>query len=180
MAAITLAVPLVILVFAHLLIAQDYFQIQGAIVLLFFGWVTGAQLIFATYRMRAQNIWRLVGLSVLSLVVVVLGYVVISHAFDLFLYPDPAFREQLYSAATIDLLRFDVLVVVVTLIVVSGWLVTYYAEQSGYRRRQQTKRLWLNFYALISREFYISDIYTRLTRTLLAISGRLNVWLRWL
>ena len=180
MAAITLAVPLVILVFAHLLIAEDYFQKQGAIVLLFFGWVTGAQLIFATYRMRTQNIWRLVGLSVLSLVVVVLGYAVISHAFDLFLYPDPVFRAQLYSAATIELLRFDVLVVIVTLIIVSGWVVTYYAEQSGYRRRRQTKHLWLYFYALISREFYVSDIYTRLSRTLLAISGRLNVWLRWL
>ncbi|NNL07414.1 MAG: NADH-quinone oxidoreductase subunit L [Gammaproteobacteria bacterium] len=180
MAAITLAVPLLILVFAHLLIAEDYFQKQGAIVLLFFGWVTGAQLIFATYRMRAQNIWRLVGLSVLSLIVVVLGYAVISHAFDLFLYPDPAFRAQLYSAATIDLLRFDVLVVIITLIIVAGWVVTYYSEQSGYRRRQQTKHLWLNFYALISREFYVSDIYTRLARTLLALSGRLNVWLRWL
>ena len=179
MAAITLAVPLVILVFAHLLIAEDYFQKQGAIILLFFGWVTGAQLIFATYRMRTQNIWRLVGLSVLSLVVVVLGYVVISHAFDLFLYPDPAFRTQLYAAASIDLLRFDVLVIITTLIIVSGWIVTYYTEQTGYRR-QRTKRMWLNFYALISREFYISDIYTRLTRTLLAISGRLNVWLRWL
>ena len=180
MAAITLAVPLVVLIFAHLLIAEDYFQKQGAIVLLFFGWVTGAQLIFATYRMRSQNVWRLVGLSVLSLVVVVLGYVVISHAFDLFLYPDPAFRTQLYTAASIDILRFDVLVVITTLIIVSGWVVTYYAEQGGYRRRQQSKRLWLNFYALISREFYISDIYTRLARTILAISNRLNVWLRWL
>jgi len=180
MAAITLAVPLVILVFAHLLVAEDYFQKQGAIVLLFFGWVTGAQLIFATYRMRTQNIWRLVGLSVLSMIIVVLGYAVISHAFDLFLYPDPTFREQLHSAATIDLLRFDVLVVIVTLIIVFGWVMTYRAEQIGYRRRQQTKHLRLNFYALISREFYVSDIYTRLTRTLLALSGRLNVWLRWL
>ena len=180
MAAITLAVPLVILVLAHLLIAEDYFQKQGAVILLFFGWVTGAQLIFATYRMRSQNIWRMVGLSVLSLVVVVLGYVFISHAFDLFLYPDPAFRAQLYTAASIDILRFDVLVVITTLIIVSGWGLTYYAEQSGVSRRQKSKRLWLNFYTLISREFYVIDIYTRLTRTLLAISGKLNIWLRWL
>ncbi len=180
MAAITLAVPLAILIFSHLLIAQDYFQKQGAIILLFFGWVTGAQLIFATYRMRTQNIWRLVGLSVLSLVIVVLGYAVISHAFDLFLYPDPAFRVQLYSAASIDLLYFNVLIVIIALIIVAGWLITYYAEHNGYRRRQQRQRLWLNFYALISREFYISDIYTRLTRSLLSISGQLNIWLRWL
>ena len=179
MIAVTLAVPLVILVFAHLLISQDYFLKQGAIVLLFFGWVTGAQLIFATYRMRTQNIWRLVGLSVLSLLVVVLGYVFISHAFDLFLYPDPEFRAQLYTAATIDLLRFDVLVALVTLTVVSGWVITYLGEQGGYQRRKKTKRLRLNFYALISREFYISDVYTRLSRLILSISDRLNIWLRW-
>jgi len=180
MAGITLIVPLVILVLAHLLIAEDYFQKQGAVVLLFFGWVTGAQLIFATYRMRSQNIWRLVGLSVLSLVVVVLGYVFISHAFDLFLYPDEAFRAQLYAAASFDLLRFDVLVVVTTLIIVFGWLMTYYSDQNGVRRTQTSRKMWLNFYALISREFYVSDIYTRLSRSILAISGRLNVWLRWL
>jgi NADH-quinone oxidoreductase subunit L len=173
-------VPLVILVFAHLLIAEDYFHKQGAIVLLFFGWVTGAQLIFATYRMRAQNIWRLVGLSVLSLLVVVLGYVFISHAFDLFLYPDPEFRAQLYSAATIDLIRFDVLVAIVTITVVFGWGITFFGQQGGYHRRQKNKRLWLNFYALISREFYVIDIYTRMSRLLLSLSGRLNVWLRWL
>lgn len=180
MAAITLIVPLFILVAAHLLIAEDYFQKQGAVILLFFGWVTGAQLIFATYRMRSQNIWRMVSLSVVSLVVVVLGYVFISHVFDLYLYPDPAFRAQLYYAAAIDILPFDMLVVIVTLIIVAGWLVTYYAEQRGYKRYRQGKQLWLSFYALISREFYINDIYTRLARALLAISGRLNVWLRWL
>ena len=180
MAAITLVVPLLILVLAHLLVEEDYFKKQGAIVLLFFGWVTGAQLIFSSYQMRSQNIWRLVGLSILSLVVVVVGYTVISHAFELFLYPDPAFRAQLHSAANIDLLRFDVLVGIVTLVVVSGWLLAYYSEQNGYRRRSQTKRLWLGFYALISREFYINDIYTRFARTMLSLSNRLNVWLRWL
>jgi NADH-quinone oxidoreductase subunit L len=179
MAAITLAVPLAILIFTHLLVAEDYFHKQGAIVLLFFGWVTGAQLIFATYRMRTQNFWRLVGLSVLSLVIVVFGYAVISHEFDLFLYPDPEFRNQLYAAASIDILRFDILVAVLAIIVVAGWVITYYSEQNGYRHRKQVRQLWLNIYALISREFYISDLYTRLTRSILSLSTRLNIWLRW-
>ena len=38
---------------------------------------------------------------------------------------------------------------------------------------------WMNFYSLISREFYIIDFYSELTRRLLAASARLNVWLRW-
>lgn len=179
MAAITLAVPVSILVAAHLLVAQDYFQKQGAIVLLFFGWVTGAQLIFATYRMHSQNLWRLVGLSVFSFTVVVLGYSLISHAFDLFLYPDPGFRQQLYAAAGIELLRFDILVAFVTAVIVLGWLLTYYAERNGSPRHRRSGRAWLVFYTLVSREFYLSDLYAALTRGLLRSASQLNVWLRW-
>jgi NADH-quinone oxidoreductase subunit L len=179
MAAITLAVPVSILVLAHSLVAGDYFQEQGAIVLLFFGWVTGAQLIFATYRMRTGNLWRLVTLTVFSFAVVVVGYTLVSHAFDLFLYPDAAFRAQIYAAANIDVLRFEILVAVLTGLIVIGWVLTYYAEQNGHRRGEHPGRLWLTFYTLVSREFYLTDLFTRLARALLATATRLNVWLRW-
>jgi NADH-quinone oxidoreductase subunit L len=179
MAAITVAVPVIVLLLAHLLVAEDYFQKQGAIVLLFFGWVTGAQLIYATYRMQTQNFWRLLRLSVFSLAIVVFGYTLISHAFDLFLYPDEAFRERLYAATNINLLRFNILVGLITALIVVGWLVTYYAEQSGSRPPGRAGQLWLTFYALISRELYLPDLFTRLARLLLGAAGRLNVWLRW-
>lgn len=179
MAAITLAVPVTILVLAHWLVAQDYFQKQGAIVLLFFGWVTGAQLIFATYRMHAQNLWRLVTMSIFSFTIVVLGYVLISHAFDLFLYPDPDFRRQIYEAADIQLIHFDILVALTTVIIVLGWLLTYYADQNGNRKRRYAGRVWLAFYALVSREFYLNDLYARVTRSIINAANRLNVWLRW-
>lgn len=178
MAGITLLVPMFILVVAHWLVEQDYFQKQGAIVLLFFGWVTGAQLIFTTYRMRTTNIWRLIGLILISFTVVVVGYTLIAHAFGQFLYPDPHFREQLYVAAGIPLVWFEVLVILVTLVVVLGWLLTYYTENSR-KHAKTVNHMWINFYGLISREFYINDIYTRFTRSLFALAERLNVWLRW-
>lgn len=179
MAGITLAVPIIILILAHWLVAQDFFQKQGAVVLLFFGWVTGAQLLFTTYRMSSQNVWRLVGLVVFSFAVIVLGYTLISHAFDLFLYPDPGFRSQIHSAAGIDVFWFDVLVVLTTVIIVGGWLLTYYSEQKHSPGQKKLNQLRLGFYALISREFYIIDIYAWLTRTLLNAAARLNVLLRW-
>jgi len=180
MTGITLVVPLIIFVLAHILIAEDFYSNQSAIILLFFGWVTGAQLIFSTYHMRTQSMWRLMMKSIISLIVVVLGYVFISHAFDLFLYPSEGFRSQLYTAATIDLISYEALLTAIVLFVVSSWLFTYYSEQNAVRRGKQSKHMWLNFYTLISREFYVMDIYTRLTRSILSISGRLNVWLRWL
>lgn len=179
MTAITVAVPVIVLLMAHLLVGEDYFQKQGAIVLLFFGWVTGAQLIYTTYRMQTQNFWHLLRLSVFSLAVVVFGYTLISHAFNLFLYPDEVFRERIYAAANMDLLLFDFLAGLMTALIVMGWLVTYYADQSGSRSPGRAGQLWLTFYALISRELYLPDLFTRLTRLLLGAAGRLNVWLRW-
>ena len=179
MAAMTLLIPIVILVFAHWLVAQDFYQKQGAIVLLFFGWVTGAQLIFATYRMRTDKPGRLISLVIVSFAVVVVGYTLISHVFDLFLYPDEAFRARIYAAATIDVIWFDVLVVLITAIIVAGWLRTYYNERNGGRKHNALKPLWLAFYALVSRDFYVNDLYVLLTRRLEALATRLNIWLRW-
>jgi len=179
MAAITLIVPIFVLILAHWLVAQDFFQKQGAIVLLFFGWVTGAHLIFATYRMGSQNVWRLVGLIIFSFAIIVLGYAVISHAFDLFLYPDPEFRSQIYTAANIDVFWFDVLVVLVTMIMVLGWLARYYTEKNRNQTSKHLNSLWMSFYALVSREFYFNDIYAWLSRFILKFANQLNVWLRW-
>jgi len=178
MALITLVVPIAILIISHLFVSADYFQKQGAIILLFFGWITGAQLIFATYRTHAQNLWRLLLINVFSFTVVIIGYTFISHAFDVYLYPDAALREQLYAAASIEKIRFDIIAVITTLIIVASWLFTYYAERSGKIIRYKG-RIWITFYALISREFYMTDLYTLLTRTILSASNKLNVWLRW-
>lgn len=179
MALITLTIPVAILALAHWLVSQDFFQKQGAIVLLFFGWVTGAQLIFATYRMRTTNLWRLFTFIVFSFAIVVIGYALVSHVFDLFLYPDPQFRSQIYAAANFDVFWFDILVVLVTAVIVVGWMVTYYSERNGKRSAGPPNRLWLSFYALVSREFYLSDVYAWATRAMLRGAARLNVWLRW-
>lgn len=180
MAVMTLLIPITILFFAHWLVAQDFYQKQGAIVLLFFGWVTGAQLIFTTYRMRTDKPGRLISLVIVSFAVVVVGYTVVSHAFDLFLYPDESFRARIYSAAMIDVIWFDVLVVLITAVIVTGWLRTYYNERNGRRNKKPVKPIWLSFYMLISREFYVNDLYVLLTRRLEALATRLNVWLRWI
>jgi NADH-quinone oxidoreductase subunit L len=179
MAVMTLLVPAAILVLAHWLVAQDFYQKQGAIVLLFFGWITGAQLIFATYRMRTDKPGRLISQVIVSFAVVVVGYTLIAHAFDLFLYPDEAFRARIYAAAGIDVIWFDVLVVLMTAVIVAGWLRTYYNERNRRHKDKTLNPLWLGFYALISREFYVNDLYVLLTRRLEAMAKRLNIWLRW-
>jgi NADH-quinone oxidoreductase subunit L len=181
MAGLSLVLPIAVLVAAHGMVAAELFHQQGAIVLLFFGWLAGAQLVFSTHRMQSEQPWRLFMLVLVSFVLVVMGYVLISHAFDLFLYPDAAFRARINDAAGIDLVWFDVLVGVLTVVIVAGWVRAYRAERDTLAGRvRPAPPLWRDFYALVSREFYVADVYAGLARAFLAVSARLNLWLRWL
>lgn len=179
-AVVTVVVPFLVLELSHWLVGGNFVGEQGAIILLFFGWATGAQLLFATYRLRSENPLRIMGMIILSLVIVVAGYTLIEHNFDLFLYPDRAIREQIYAAASVPLSTFVPLAVIVTAALVLGWLATYYATANGKPRSTNPTVLKLAFYSMVSREFYIADVYGWLTQTVLAISKRLNVWSRWM
>ncbi len=178
-AALTVVVPFVILGLLHWAVDGDFVGRQGAIVLLFFGWVTGAQLLFVTYRLQAGSPWRLMAMIILSLLIVVAGYTWIGHAFELFLYPDREFSNRIYAAASIPLGIFEVLATLLTAAVVGGWLATYYATANGGLRGSQASSVRLAFYSLLSREFYVADVYAWLAQAVLNASRRLNVWLRW-
>ena len=179
-AVVTVVVPFLVLGLSRWLVGGDFVGQQGAIILLFFGWATGAQLLFATYRLRAENPWRTMAMIILSLVIVVAGYTLIEHTFDLFMYPDRAIRERIYAAASIPLATFDPLVAILTVMIVVGWLATYYAAASGKPRSAALSPARLVLYSLISREFYAADVYALAAQKVLALSKRMNVWLRWL
>jgi NADH-quinone oxidoreductase subunit L len=175
----TLMIPALVLMLAHWWVSPAFYQKQGAVILLFFGWVTGAQLIFATFRMRTERAAHLFTIVLASFTVIVIGYTLISHAFELFMYPDPAFRERIHLASNINVAWFDMLMALTTIVIVFGWLITYYAERGGKRDQHKPQRAWLGFYALISREFYLADIYAWFTRVVLRLAANLNIWLRW-
>ena len=178
-AVITVVVPALVLGLSDLLVGGHVVAEQGALVLLFFGWVTGAQLIFATYRLRTENPWRLMSLIIVSLIIVVAGYTLIEHSFDLFLYPDRELSRAIFAAASIPLLTFQVLVGIVTVAIVLGWVATYYNRANG-KTDAGPSAVRLGFYSLISREFYVADLFTYLNNVVLGVSRRLNVWTRWM
>ena len=178
-AVITVIVPALVLGMSHWLTGGHIVSEQGAIILLFFGWVTGAQLLFATYRLRTENPWRMMGLIILSLIIVVVGYTLIEHNFDLFLYPDRVLSDQIYAAAGVPLGTFEILVAILTGAIVIGWLAAYYNNANGGKHAGRVSGLRLAFYSLVSREFYVADLYAWLAQAVLGLSRRLNVWSRW-
>jgi len=178
-AVITVVVPFLILALSHWVVGGNLIVKQGAVILLFFGWVTGAQLLFVTYRLRADNPWRLMSLTIMSLAVVVAGYTVMEHAFELFLYPDRTLSERIFAAASIPVATFEVFMAIITVAGVAGWLAAFYSRNNERKESNGIPAVKLALYSLISREFYVADMYAWLTQALLRFSQRLNVWLKW-
>ncbi len=180
--AITVLVPVAVLALSHQTVSPAVLQRQGALVLLFFGWVTGAQVFFSTHKLDTASPWRTMGLVMLSFLIVVMGYTVIGHVFDDFLLPDRVLAEAIYQSASIDALAFDIIAVVVTIVLVATWLVNFYAQETRMqgRRGGGWNRAYLRIYGLVSREFYIPGIWAWYRDRILSASRRMNVWLRWL
>lgn len=180
-ALITVLVPLLMLGMSHWLVAADFFHRQGAVVLLFFGWVTGAQMFFSIYKLPSENPWRLMILLLLSMLVVVAGYTLVGHVFEEFLYPDAAMRDALYAAAGINLVAFDLMSVLLALVLVGAWLVIFYAQSLDLQGRRGSlwNAIYLNLYALFSRELYVVDVVARFARFMVRAATRLNLVLRW-
>ena len=180
-AGLTVLVPVVVLSLSHFFVAEHLFYEQGVVVLLFFGWVTGAQALFAAHKMSHQDPWRLMLGILASFVVVVIGYTLISHYFGRLLYPDEHESLMLYRAASIHRLSFDALVMLLAAVFVGGWALTFFAEslELGAQFGGRGRGIYLGIYALLSRELYVADIYERLGQLVVQGSRRLNVWLRW-
>jgi len=178
-AGITITVPLLIVFGAHQMIDEGFLHHQGAMILLLFGWITGAQTLFFVYKIGGERPFRALFYVILSFGLVILTYVLVGHAFDALLYPDPAFREALYRAASVNVTWFATVLLLLIVLISAGWLLVFRSEAAQEPLTRRYRALYLSLYALLSREFYIADLYSRAGEQLLSLSRRLNALLRW-
>ncbi len=178
-AIITVSVPLAIVFLAHWVVGVDVFKYQGALLLLFFGWITGAQTIFSIYRLGTHGVYKLLLFVILSFSVVVLGYVVIGHSFEKFLYPNREFIERVYENANINPAVFEIQALILTLVIALGWLFVYYRSinRGGVLESLGEARVWL--YTLLSRELYVQGFFSKLDKLLSSVATRINRLTRW-
>ncbi len=178
-AGITITVPLLIVFGAHQLVDEGFLHHQGALILLLFGWITGAQTLFFVYKVGGERPFTVLLYVILSFALVILTYVLVGHAFDALLYPDPAFREALYAAASVNFTSFMLVLLLLVTLIAGGWLMVFRSTAERQPLNRRWRGLYLNLYALMSREFYIADLYSRASEKILATSKRVNTWLRW-
>ncbi len=180
---ITLILPLITLLAAH-----DVFHIplsneaHGAVIFLFFGWVTSSQAIISIYRMNAAASWKVVGAMISALVLITFTYLFAGELFTIFLYPKPGESAFYFETAALPTLLFDFFVIITLIMMTSVW-VFLYANARGQHILMPSwvDRLKEKFYVLFMNRLYLDFFYQRLTRNVIQLAQKLDKkYLFWL
>ncbi|MFY9270422.1 MAG: proton-conducting transporter membrane subunit [Candidatus Manganitrophaceae bacterium] len=163
--AMTLILPLVILLTAHGVLRIPLKNAQGILIFLFFGWLTSSQAILSLYRFQPAS-WKVAVGMIVTLVLVVFTYLWAGEAFTHFLY-SPEEVGRFFKAAELPSGLFDLLVFIVTFAVILVWLFSY----ANARGEQILKPAWVaslqtDLYILFLNGFYINQFYARFGRRL--------------
>ncbi|MFQ5597236.1 MAG: NADH-quinone oxidoreductase subunit L [Nitrospiria bacterium] len=180
---ITLILPLIILFAAH-----GAFHIpltdeaHGAVIFLFFGWVTSSQAIISLYRMNTVASWKVVCAMIAALVLIIFTYLFAGEKFTLFLYPAPGEAAHYFEVAALHIGLFDLFIVLAIVAVVSVWIFLY----ANARGRHILMPSWVNrlktrCYVASINGFYFNKLYRNLAKTMTrfvqVLDKRLLAWL---
>lgn len=170
--AMTLVLPLVILLIAHGLVQIPLFETQGTVIFLFFAWVTSAQAIFSLYRLNGAGSWKDSAIMIATLTFIGLTYLWAGEAFTHFLYQDPGQVAAYFQAAAWNRNLFDAFVGLSALLIVAVWIVLYgKAHGMSLLRPAWLEQLHTRLYVVFLNGLYVEEAIQAL-RTALGRAGR--------
>ncbi len=165
--AITLLLPLLILLMAHGLVHISLFESQSTMIFLFFAWVTSAQAIFSLYRLNMVASWKVSLTMLATLTFIGLTYLWAGETFTHFLYPAPEQVAAYFQAAAWHQGLFDTVITLSALIIIGVWAVLY-GNAHGYQPMLPAglttlrTRLYVAFLGGLYVEDLLRALYTRL------------------
>ncbi len=164
---VTLIMPLIILMVAHGLLEVPLEDAHGAVIFLFFSWVTASQSIFSLYRLHAVASWKVASAMIAALFLIGFTYLWAGEAFTHFLYPGPGVADGFFVAAALNPLVFDALILVSTILIFLGWAYSYTnAKGQKVWNTEKVQAIQEKLYVWLINRLYIDLIYMRLGNTL--------------
>lgn len=171
----TLLMPLTILLVAHGVLQIPIRDSQGAVIFLFFIWVTSSQAILTLTRLRAVASWKVSVAMLLTLLVVVFTYLFAAERFTAFLYPDREEAASYFRAAALPGPLFDGLVAMTTVLIILGWFYLY-AQTRGHRMPMPPwlEKVHVGLYVLFMNRLYLDVIYAKVGQAVMRVATRLD------
>ncbi len=164
---VTLIMPLIILMVAHDLLEVPLQDAHGAVIFLFFSWVTASQAIFSLYRLHAVASWKVASAMIAALFLIGFTYLWAGEAFTHFLYPGPGVADSFFVAAALNPTIFDALILVSTILIFLGWIYAY-TDAKGQKIliAEKAQAIPQKLYVILINRLYVDLIYMRIGNTL--------------
>ena len=145
---------------------------HGAVILLFFAWVTVSQVMFSLVRLNAAS-WKIAGSMIIALFLIGFVYLWAAEVFTHFLYPGPGVSDGFFVAAALNPYVFDFLILLSTILILISWIDVY----SNAKGQKVFITQWLDsfkkqLYILLISRFYIDLIYVRWSNKLLRLAQK--------
>jgi NADH-quinone oxidoreductase subunit L len=171
----TLLMPLMILLAAHGVLQIPIRDSQGAVIFLFFIWVTSSQAILTLTRLRAVASWKVSVAMLGTLLVVVFTYLFAAERFTAFLYPDREEVASYFRAAALPGPLFDGLVAMTTVLILLSWFYLY-AQTRGHSMRMPAwlEKFHIGLYVLFMNRLYLDAVYAKLGRIVMRVASRFD------
>ncbi len=170
---LTLIMPLIILMVAHDMLNIPLQDAHGAVILLFFAWVTASQVMFSLFRLHAVASWKVASSMIAALFLIGFVYLWAAEVFTHFLYPGPGVSDGFFVAAALNPHVFDMLILLSTILILISW-VSVYSNAKG-------KEIFITslvnsfrkqLYILLINRFYVDFIYVRWSNNMLRLAKK--------
>ncbi len=170
---VTLMMPLVILMVAHDMLDIHLQDAHGAVIFLFFSWITTSQVMFSLYRLQAVASWKVACAMIGALFFIGFVYLWAGEEFTHFLYPGPGEAEGYFVAAAFNPQVFDMIILIATGLILFGWFVVY-TDAKGQKIFISD---WLvsvrkQSYILLINRFYIDLVYAKWSANILRLAQK--------
>jgi len=151
--------PMIIFVGVKLILEEEFFEFNAAIVILAFGWLTGTQLFLSFIKVsKSETIKVLLGL-ISTFIIVLFTYEFIGLSLEHFIYGNDA--QLFYEAATLNVTLMGSLGML-TLIMIVGWLFIYKQHFVDIPEAEgRPSRLKWQLYRLLANEGYFFNLFKR-------------------
>lgn len=179
----TLILPLLILFAAHGIFHIPLSnEAHGAVIFLFFSWVTSSQAIISLYRMNAVASWKVVCAMTAALVLIIFTYLFAGERFTIFLYPSPGEAAFYFEAAALPTLLFDLFIIFSSIIIIAVWAFLY----ANARGQHILMPAWVDqvkerCYVLFINRLYLDLFYQKISQRIIDFAHKIDKrYLAWL
>ena len=170
---LTLIMPLIILMVAHGMLNIPLQDAHGAVILLFFAWVTASQVMFSLFRLHAVASWKVASSMIVALFLIGFAYLWAAEVFTHFLYPGPGVSDGFFVAAALNPRVFDMLILLSTVLILTSWVSVYTnAKGKKFFNTNWVYSFRKTVYILLINRFYVDFVYVRWSKNILRLAQK--------